>query len=203
MPFQIPSTINDENEWSLPGLPFYVTNKEFSLIFVAATMSYVGAYPIVGGSLLNLAVAAIAFMIGAALVKREKKKHPAGWPWLWDKMLTLGLRPQRGLIKYSKSLVWLSMHHVPRPALFLTGASQSGSDLTVSAPWQLITPPATQPARMVPPRRRRVYDPRTPSPAPPWFAHADGYRDVVEPTIPISIRWEVSPDELPGQTRPN
>ena len=198
MPFQIPHTINDENEWSLPILPFYVTGKEFALIAAGAGLGYLVGYPIFDGNLINLAIAVIIGLIGAAMVKAQKKKHPPGWPWLWDFLLAHGLRGKRGLMKPSKKIVWFSMHHNPAPAGFLTGATKPGIDLTVSAPWQLITPPATIPASMVPPRRRRTYVDK-PSPAPPWFAHAQGFSGVVSPTIPVTIRWVAIQDELPAR----
>jgi hypothetical protein len=195
MPFEVPATINDENEWAFPGLPFYVTDKEFGVIALFAFSGYLAVFPILNGNLFNTICAILFLIVGAAVVKRQKTKHPAGWPWLWDWMLDHGLRPKRGLMKPERGIIRLSMHHIAQPSLFLTGASRPGIDLTVGAPWQATIPPIVTPAPMVPRRRRRIYT-KDPSPAPPWFAHAQGFKDVVDPKFPFTVTWKAVQDEL-------
>lgn len=195
MPFEVPATINDENEWAFPGLPFYVTDKEFGLIIMFAFTGYLATYPIFTGNVFGVALTIICAIAGAALVKKQKSKHPAGWPWLWDWMLDHGLRPKRGLMKPQSGILRISMHHIAQPSLFLTGSTRPGADLTVAAAWQANIPPIVTPSPMVPRRRRRVYT-KERSPAPPWFAHAQGFKDAVNPTLPYTVTWKAVQDEL-------
>lgn len=198
MPFRLPRTLNDVNEFGMNPIPFYVTGQEVSIVFTIAVMGYVGSYPVLEGNVFGMLTGLIFGIFGIFLVKGQKKKHPPGWPWFWDLRLASGLMSgTQGLYSrrfWEPKVIWFSMHHIPQPSLYLTGQSKPGGDLTVASPQQQGLAPLVAPSLLVPPRRRRVYQDK-PSAAPSWFAHADGFKDTVNPTIPITVVWARVPEK--------
>ena len=203
MSFRVPRTLNDINEFGLNPIPFYVTGKEVTILLAGALVGYVGSYPFLEGNVFGVVCGIVGCIVGMLFVKGQKKKHPPGWPWIWDLQLASGLMsPTKGLYSrraWEPKIIWISMHHIPQPSPYLTGQTKAGTDLTVASPEQQALPPLTAPSFLVPPRRRRVYVDK-PSPAPAWFAHAYGFKDIVNPTIPITVTWAKVPEKpIEGQ----
>src|SRR4051812_3154683 len=190
-PFALAWTLNDENEFGVPVLPVYLTLQEMGLVILGCIFSYVAAAPVIGTGLANFAFMLVATLSLTSWMTKHKNGRPASW--LWDLRLGFGLLPQqRGLLKGGGGVRWLSMHHVARPSVFLTGMSKAGEDLTMSAPWLIDFAPAVDWAPLLVPRRRRAYHAAA-APAPAWFAVADGFARVVNPRIPVTVTWTIQP----------
>jgi hypothetical protein len=192
--FTVPWTLNDENEFSLPVLPWYFTNQELGLVILGTMCSYVLCAPILGTGILNFAIMLVAGVALVVWMMRYKKDKPASW--LWDLKLALGLLPEgRGLVGARRGVRVLALHHVARPSVFLSGASQSGEDLSVSAPWLTQLPPVVAWRPLITPRRRRAWGGQS-VPAPVWCAPRDALRVVVAAPMPVSYRWV---EDQPGE----
>ncbi len=201
-PFELPWTLNDENEFGIPMLPWYVTNQEMGLAVLGTIFTYIICSPVLGTGLINFAAMAVSGVVIMHSMMRYKNGKPASW--LWDLRLALGMFPlQRGLLKVTRHVRWLSQHHLARPSPFLTGVGKVGEDLTISAPWMVVLPPVTNWAPCFPPRRRRVFSAKA-APAPIWFQVANGFANVVNPRIPVTVTWELKPERtLPPPTGGN
>ena len=186
-PFIIPWTINDENEFSLPVLPWYFTNQELGVIILGTILSYLVCAPVLGTGLVNVAVMALNGLVLLQYLMRYKKGKPASW--LWDLKLALGLLPEsRALFRSTRAVRWLSLTHVARPSVYLAGAKRPGEDLSVNLPWLTRMAPGVEwPVLMVPRRRRRWQS--VAIIAPQWHRPLDTWHQPVARMIPVSCRW--------------
>jgi hypothetical protein len=193
--FEIPWTLNDENEFSLPVLPWYFTNQELGVAILGTMASYLVMAPVLGMGIINFIAMLVVGAVIMHWITSYKKGRPASW--LWDLRLAIRMIPeQRGLLRATAGVRWLSAQHVARPAVFVSGATRAGEDLTISAPWMARLPPLIDLPLVLPPRRRRVWS-RTPAVAPPWFAGANGFEKVITPKIPVSCTWTLVPEREP------
>jgi hypothetical protein len=189
--FPAPWTICDDNEFGIPLLPVYVTVRELGLIFLAIVATY-GLTFAFFGDLLTL-VAVLGVGVAAALgISKYKATRPASW--LWDLLLGLGTMPTRkGLVQPRRGVMWLSKHHLPGPAPFLSGSRKPGQDLSASTPIATLLPPGTLIQPVLRPRVRRVLQRRA-GPIPAWWQEA-ALAGLAPTSLPLSQVREIAAGE--------
>jgi conjugative transfer region protein (TIGR03750 family) len=193
-PFEVPWTMNDEDESGF-GM-WYLTRSEFGLALLSVIIWYMLFLPLFialhgwkYANLLHGTLSIICVLWFITWMTNYKRGKPTSW--LWDALLALGTLPeQRGLMKNRRGIRWLSMLHLAKPSVFVAGAKKAGEDLTISAAWMTIMPPIVEWAPLILPRRRRLFSDK-PSPAPVWFYGANGFADVVNARIPVTVEYIV------------